>query len=288
MVKVRGYALADPTVVGLLEPFLVVSWAGTDQDEAPSFAVDYLWPDGVDVDNTPDRSNVYVFLLDSRGRVVHTFDPRPLESRGHWDDTYAPHFASELEKGIARLPAEEVRADARRPGEEEREDGLSVRIFSAIEPEATAAFNQPIVETRSLGAGEWDQLSYPRAERRVDASVLEPCLARIYPPGIVFPKESDHASRLVKNGEHRHLTLVPAGTRGGQRHAVLTGTVELKIPGGGREPSIGNVEIVLAYDARSSAVRSMRGVFRGWYVGLGGDSIPFDAVLETVDDWEWR
>ncbi len=287
MVKVRGYALADPTVVGLLEPFLVVSWAGFDVDEAPSFLKEHLWPEGVDYDHSPDRSNVYVFLLDSRGRVAHVFDPRPSGSRGHWDETYGPHFISELREGIEKLALADGAPGARvasSPGEDGTA-GRTVRIVSALEPRRTAAYNRPIVELQPIEASAWDELDYPDQARRVDAGVLESCLAHVYPPGIVFaPDGGDPASRLVRGAA---LTLSPAGRVGDRRYAVLTGTVELEVPGGGRTPSVGNVEIVLGYDGESPSVRSMRGIFLGWFSGIGGVN-PFDAVLETVDDWTWE
>jgi len=36
MTKLRGLALSDSTVVELLQPFVVASWAGFDPDQAPA------------------------------------------------------------------------------------------------------------------------------------------------------------------------------------------------------------------------------------------------------------
>jgi hypothetical protein len=130
-------------------------------------------------------------------------------------------------------------------------------------------------------AAKWDAITYPRAERTVEAKDLKAWLRQAYPPGFnehLYPWESVSGT----------LTLKPAGSKEGVRYAILRGRVRLSTEEGGGHAMDATVEAVVTYGADTEEVRSLRAVVEGDYprrdAYRGSVTFRVEATVESRPD----
>jgi len=237
---VRGSSLSHPRVVEALRPFIVAFWGQANDEPIPA-----------DVQPLYDASahggsNVRCFVLDSAGRLLHSFNGFPGNAGnplGYSDDQYAAYFAGEITRGAAGQTLPKVEAALRLPDVKS-----GVRLFIRL-PGRHGSYGSPVVEAVE-NESEWAALAYPSGTREIEASKLSRWLRLCYPPGV---NEQLEPFDTVKGT----LTLRPAG----EKQAILSGTIRLGMSATGYDLFGGTFEAVVTY---GSGV-SLRGVVDGVY-----------------------
>src|SRR4051812_17744093 len=204
---VRGSSLSQPRVVEALRPFLVSFWGQANDEPVP----DDLRP--LYAASARGYSNVRCFVLDSAGRLVHSFDgfPGPGSPFDYTPDQYAAYYTGEIARAGLKTEVSPGEAPIRLP------DAKSgVRLFIRL-PGRLDSYGFPVVETVE-DQGEWAALARPAAARQIEAQKLLRWLRVCYPPGV---NEQLEAFRFARGT----LTLKPAGPD----QATLTGKVALAL-----------------------------------------------------------
>jgi len=280
---VRGLALTDPAVVGMLQPFIMTFWWGHRDDPMPDVIRENAFPRRP---GTGRESNVKAMALDAKGNCVEVFDSMPIDktARGPFQDSVPQNFEEHLGAACKKLglptKASKLRALAL-PGREG--EGVSLRMFVRLDDPGMPAYFAPVVEVVSPTAEQWGALAYPREERGVDASVLQACWHELYPPGVMERQDKTTYVQYRIAGAEGTLTLSPAG----ERTAVLSGRVKLTDEGPDGFSFEGTFEAVLTYAAGSDEASSLKGVFEATYPrhDRAHDRdmhLPLTAAIETV------
>ena len=238
---VRGSSLSHPKVVETLRPFIVSFWGQHDNEPIPADILPLYEA------SAHGGSNVRCFVLDSKGRLLHSFNGFPANMGnplGFSTDAYAAYFTGEIHRGSARLVL--PKADPGAVRLPEPKDG--VRLFIRV-PGRRDAYGYPVVETVE-DEGEWKTLAYPEVSRKIEASRLSRWLRWCYPPGVNEQLEPFSTVRGT-------LTLTPAG----KDQAVLSGPLRMALSETDYELFEGTIEAVITYGLRLE----VRGVVDGIY-----------------------
>jgi hypothetical protein len=216
----------------------------------------------------PKRLNVFMFVLDARGRLVHEFHGLPgKRQKGDGRSDYK----EEITKALARLklPADKPapQADGRLgalPDLKATAAGVpaGVRLFVRLN-DAKDPFRSkmPVVEVVPMKSEEWTALSFPLKPKAIGAATLRAWLVQLYPPGIRTADQAKPFTRVTGS-----VKLEPAGADKQGRYALLRGTVRLA-KGDDKESAFeGTLQAVLTYRLDTPEVRSLRGVIEGDYV----------------------
>ena len=254
-----------------LQSFIVTSWHGHRNDPNIPQAVWEVWRGKFKGRRDPrQQSNVDLAILDSQGRVVHSFDGFPkrrfgrFRSRGR-RETLGEYTARELKRAASRLGLTEPSSKKRSPKLPDLEGTGGIRLFVRLMDDRMKAYQAPVVEVVPLEADDWKPLAYCDKERFVDATTLKKWLSLVYPPG-VMERTNPHTKQVYKiDAVEGVLSLAPAGSDGELRYAVLHGEVRLTDEGLDEFSYKGTLEIVLSYRPSESKVHSLRGVFEGIY-----------------------
>ena len=83
------------------------------------------------------------------------------------------------------------------------------------------------------------------------------------------------------------MSLVPAGSDGRQRYAVLSGVIQFADEGADGFNYNGQIELVLTYTMEKPEVQSVRGVFEGTYprfdrIHNRSYAFPLEAAFESL------
>ncbi len=259
----RGNALADPTVVGLLQPFLVTFWYGHRDDDPPAEIRDYVFgPDG-----GPGRaggtSNVKILILDPQARFVDVFDAMPGRgSAGPFHETMPRYFAERLRRVHTQLRLPSAKTTPRRLRLPDQE-GRAVRVFVRLDDPGMPAYYAPVVEVATPAAEVWKTLAFPDNARTLSADVLQSCFRHVYPPGVMERqnKQTMYHWRIAKS--QGSLTFEPAGSEGQTRYALLRGKVRLTDEGPDGFSFDGTFAAVISYEPDEPSPRSLRATFEG-------------------------
>jgi hypothetical protein len=279
----RG-SLAAPAVVDLLEPFLLTSAHSGKADlgdlEPAVRAV--FTSSGLSKD--PKRFNVFMFVLDHQGRVVHEFHGLP---GGRKATSGRSDHRAEITKGRDKLKLPK----AKPPRAEGPPKGLpdlaapgpgapaGVRLFIRQDDPKNAVFSKlPVVEVVSMKADDWQPLELSPKGKDIKAEVLKNWLVRLYPAGIRTADEKKPFQRFTGT-----LKLEPAGANGRFRHALLRGKVLLEKGGDTESAFEGQVELVLTYRPDEARAQSVRGVVEGTYLyrTRGTSRVNLRAAIES-------
>jgi hypothetical protein len=255
-------------VVDLLKPFLVTAAHSGKAD------LDDLEPDvravftRSDLSRDPKRFNVFMFVLDAQGRVVHEFHGLP-GGRKSATAGRSDHQA-EIQKARARLKLPEATP---RKGTG-RQNGLpdlkplgtgapaGVRLFiRQDDPSNSIASKLPVVEVVRMTPDDWKPLAFAPNAKEIKADVLKSWLVWLYPAGI---RAADEKKRFQTFSGS--LKLEPAGSDGSFRQALLRGKVRLAKGGDAESAFEGQLEVVLTYRPDAAEVQSVRGVVEGTYL----------------------
>jgi hypothetical protein len=253
--------------VDLLRPFVIVA-AHSGREDASDLepAVREIFTRS-DLSRDPDRLNVFMFILDPQGRVVHEFHGVPGGRRAV--PGRSEHRA-EIEKARAKLKLPEIKS--RRAGEpppglpdlQARDPGVpaGVRLFIRQDEEGNSVFSKlPVVEVVPMTADDWKPLAFAPKGKEIGAEVLKSWLVWLYPAGV---RTADEQKRFQKFSGT--LTLEPAGSDEKSRYALLRGKVRLEKGGDTESAFEGDLEAVLTYRRDATEVQSVRGVVEGTYL----------------------
>lgn len=285
----RGNALADPTVVGLLQPFLVTYWYGHRDDDPPPEIRDYVFGRGSGPGPVRGTSNVKLLVLDPQGRFVDAFDSMPGRgSPGPMHETMPRYFAERLRRVRDQLELSTAKTTSRRVQLPEPEgDARAVRVFVRLDDPGMPAYYAPVVEVATPGDEAWESLEFPSKRRTLSAGVLKSCFRQVYPPGVMERqnKQTMYQWRIAE--AEGTLTLEPAGADGRTRYALLGGKVRLTDEGSDGFSFDGTFTAVLTYDPSHPSPRSLRGTFEAVYPRQDRARgvvrrFPLTAILESL------
>jgi hypothetical protein len=261
-------SLASPAVVDLLRPFVVTAThCGTDDlaDLEPTVREVFTRSD---LSKDPNRLNVFMFVLDPQGRVVHEFHGLPGGRRSVVPGR-SDHQA-EIQKARAKLELPEVEAQSSDgalkgiPDLKAVNSGApaGVRLFIRQDEPGNSVFSTlPAVEVVPMNADDWKPLAFTPNVTEIEAEVLKRWLVWVYPAGI---RAADEQKRFQKFSGA--LKLESAGSNDRFRYAILRGKIRLT-KGNDRESAFeGELEAVLTYRHDPGQVQSLRGVVEGTYL----------------------
>jgi hypothetical protein len=279
----RG-SLASPALVESLRPFIVVSAHSgkadfSDMDPAVRdfFVSSNLWKD-------PAKLNVFMFVLDAKGALVHEFHGVPGRARAPTVPGRSDHEA-EIQKARAKLNlpanAKSDRALRGLPDLAAVDSKLpaGVRLFVRQDDPKNTVFNKvPVVEVTAMKTDDWKPLAFSDKSRDVDAAALKGWLTWMYPAAI---RAADEQKRFQKFSGT--LKLEPAGSEGPVRYAILRGKVHLAKGASTDSEFDGDLEAVVTYRADSADVESVRGVVEGTYLYRERGGLPqkLRAAIES-------
>jgi hypothetical protein len=255
---VRGSSLSQPKVIEALRPFIVAFWGQKDNEPIPADLRPLYEASGF------GHSNVRCFVLDSGGRLVHSFNGFPGNAGDPTrtsPEQYAAYFAGEIARGAAAVEGRPASRETRPLELPDVKDG--VRLFIRL-PYHPGSYGSPVVETVE-NRDEWKTLARPDSPRSLDAGKLLRWLRLCYPPGV---NEQLEPFRVARGA----LTLTPDGKDG----AVLTGSVRLAMAEEGYDLFEGTLEAALTY---TGGAVSLRGVVDGTYW-------RFDPPRNRWMDWK--
>src|SRR5262249_50972224 len=221
-----------------------------------------------DLSKDPNRFNVFMFVLDAQGRVVHEFHGLP--GRGRAAVPGRSDHEAEIQKARAKLKLPEVKP----PKADGPPQGLpdlkaldsgapaGVRLFIRQDEPGNAVFSKlPVVEVVRMTADDWKSLAFASKGKEIEAEALKSWLALLYPARI---RAADAQKRFQKfTGS---LTLEPTGSDEKFRYALLRGKVRLAKGGDTESAFEGELEAVLTYGRDATEVQSVRGVVEGTYL----------------------
>jgi hypothetical protein len=254
--------------VELLRPFVITAaHSGKDDfaDLEPAVREIFIKSD---LSKDPNRLNVFIFVLDPRGRVVHEFHGVPGGGRsavpGRSD------YEAEIQKARAKLKLPEGKPDKGDkapkglPDLKALDSGApaGVRLFIRQDDSKNSVFSKlPVVEVVPMKADDWKPLAFAPTGKEIEAEVLNSWLVWLYPAGI---RAADEQKRFQKFSGT--LKLEPAGSDEMFRYALLRGKVRLAKGGDTESAFEGELEAVLTYGRDATDVRSVRGVVEGTYL----------------------
>ncbi|HJZ59019.1 MAG TPA: hypothetical protein VKE74_29010 [Gemmataceae bacterium] len=221
-----------------------------------------------DLSQDPNRSNVFMFVLDPRGRVVHEFHGLP--GRGRSAVPGRSDHQAEIQKARAKLKLPEVKPqkvdgplkglpDLKAP---DSEAPAGVRLFIRQDEPGNSVFSKlPVVEVVPMKVDDWKPLAFAPKGKEIEAEALKRWLVRLYPAGI---RAADEQKRFQKFGGT--LSLEPAGSDDRSRFALLRGKVRLEKGGDIESAFEGELEVVLTYRHDAAEVRAVHGVVEGTYL----------------------
>jgi hypothetical protein len=235
---------------------------------------------GSELSKDPRRLNVFVFVLDHEGRLVHGFHGLPGRGENRSD------YKAEITKALGKL-----KLPAGKAATEERPVALpDLKGTAAGRPAGVRLFVRPnnekdpsrskrsVVEVVPVTAEQWQALSFPDKSREVESEALKSWLVQMYPPAIRTVDQSKPFTKMSGS-----LKLEPAGADRQRRYALLRGEVRLAKGDDTQSAFEGTLQAVLTYRRDSPEVRSLRAVVEGDYVYRirGTQRIPLMAAIES-------
>ena len=272
-------SLASEPVLKLLQPFLIVSAnCGPDSstlepDIQKIFTKSELLKD-------PKHTNLFGFVLDAEGQVVHQFHGLP----GSGGVLARSDYKAELTKARTKLllpkelPAKKIEDLPGLPDlttSSKKGAGLpaGVRLF------VRQVDAMPLVEVVPMNANQWQALALPAQAKEMDAEVLKDWLVWLY-PAAVRPADGESKRFQKFNGK---LTLEPAGADKDRRYALLHGTVRLTKGTDNGSTFEGTIQLVITYRLDAPEVKSVRGIVAGEFVYQTTRTLrlPLKAAIES-------
>jgi hypothetical protein len=215
----------------------------------------------------PARFNLFTYVLNPEGKVVHSFHGHPSGARpvtaGRSD------YPAEIAKALTLLwlPADKV-APQERPvvlpdlpkGTADVPAGVRLYLDAGKKESGRSPF-KPVVEVVAMPAEEWSALAYPEQARAIEVERLRAWLLHLYPPAIRASDQSRPFEKFTGT-----LTLEPAGADKDARYALLRGKVVLSKKDESQSSFEGKLEAVVRYDPTGPKVRKLCGVLEGEYL----------------------
>jgi hypothetical protein len=242
--------------VDLLQPFIITAAHSGKENLADLEPAAREVFTASDLSKDPNRFNVFMFVLDAQGRVVHEFHGLP--GRGRSAVPGRSDHEAEIRKARAKLKLPEAKpqkADGPPKGLPdlkalESRGPAGVRLFIRQDGPGNAVFSKlPVVEVVPMTADDWKSLAFASTGKEIEAEALKSWLVWLYPAGI---RAADEQKRFHKfTGT---LTLEPAGADVKFRYALLRGKVRLAKGGDTESTFEGEFEAVLTYGREATEV----------------------------------
>ena len=278
--------MIDPAVIRQLQPFIVTSWHGHRNDPDLPKPVRDVWNWKFQVLGGTRQSNVDLAVLDTSGKVIHSFDAferfavRPGEN-------LAQYTARELQRGLGLLELQDLPPRDNPLALPDLEGKQGIRVFVTLKDDRMRAYRAPIVEVVPLSASDWQPLAYPQQPRQLQASSLHKWLSQVYPPGVMERTNPRTKQAYAISSTEGTLSLVPLEAAGRSRQAILTGRVRLSDEGPGEFNYQGELQVLLTYPPGQQQPGSLRGVFEGAYPRHDRFQdrprrVPLEAVFESL------
>jgi len=260
----------------------VTAWHGADVSDMPADVKAIFTGSALSKD--PKRLNLFVFMLDQQGRMVHGFHGLPGGARG---GDGRSDYAKEIPSGLAKLklptdkPAIKEGRALRVPDLKATGAGVptGMRLFVRLKDEKDPFRSQmPVVEVVAMKAEEWKTLALPEKAKEIEAAVLKSWLVQLYPAGIRTADQSKPFTKISGS-----LKLEPAGADKAGRYAMLRGKIKLAKGDDNESAFEGILQAVLIYGLDAREVKSVRAVVEGDYLYRlrGTQRMPLVAVVET-------
>ncbi|HEY6167213.1 MAG TPA: hypothetical protein VI454_04180 [Verrucomicrobiae bacterium] len=270
----------------LLRPFVVTSWHGAGEPEMSADVQAIYTKSSLSKD--PDRSNMFVFVLDSAGRVIHEFHGlsggrRGGKGRSDWL-VELQRAREKLKLPVAKAGSSSITPLASLPdlkcASPTTTPPAGVRLFirgPAGQGTRTGS-HMPVVETVAMDAGQWKALAWPEKSKDIPTESLRGWFVYLYPPAIRTVDQKVPFRPITGS-----LKLEPAGADDRFRYAVLRGDVRLQKDGASQSGYEGRIEAMLTYARGSPDVKSVRGVVEGTYLYRvrGSEPIKLNAAIES-------
>ena len=262
----RGNALTDPTVVGLLQPFILAYWYGHPDDNPPEEVRPFIeHPERQDLPG--GHSNVKALILDPNGRLIDAFDTMPGgDQRGSWQETIPRFFAERLRTTHRTLGLADEKSSPREVRLPDLEGATrGIRVFVQLDDPMMPAYNVPLIEIARPEPADWDALGWSDQPRAVDAATLRECFKQMYPAGVMErqDKRTMIAYRVAK--AEGSLQRIPSGRDTRRRYALLQGRITLTDEGPDGFSYAGDLQAVLTYPLDKPGLESLQGTFEAQY-----------------------
>lgn len=248
-----------------LRPFIVTSWGGT------GTAMDPDVKEVFEKSEVAKDANVFMFVLDSTGAVVHGFKGLP----GGRNPAYVK---DEIGKAVAKIALPDAKPAAGADGlPDVKGDGTPAGVRLFVRSDAQGRGKNVIVEALPLKDEERKALRFPGKARELEAETFRAWLVQMYPAGIRTADQSKPFKTIAGT-----LTLEPSASDGNVRTALLRGPVKLARGDDAESAFEGTLEAVLTY-GDGPEVRSLRGVVEGTYLyrQRGAVEYKMTAAIES-------
>lgn len=278
----RAGQLSNPAFVKLLRPFIVTSWHGIAETDMPADVKEIF--DSADI---PKRSNVFMFVLDQRGRLVQGFNALRGGPRGK-EGVSSPQ--QEITSALSKLNLPDNLANRT------QEHPLVLPDLSPANstvPSGVRMFVRPtdqrgkrlVIEVVAMKPDEWKVLEYPEQTTRIQPEDLQKWLVQMYPPAIRTADQKKPFAKITGS-----LRLEPAGADEQHRYALLSGEVRLAKGDENESAFEGTLQAVVTYRIVAPSVESVQGVLEGDYLYRvrGTQRIPLISVIESRPDSQSR
>ena len=236
-----------------------------------------------DSSEIPKLSNVFMFVLDQHGRLVHGFNAMRGGPRGK-EGVSSPQ--QEITKALSQLnlvgdsanqrehplvlpdlPATATATDSAVPS--------GVRMW--VRPNDQAG-KRLVIEVVAMKPEEWKFLNHPEEPRQIEAELLRNWLVQMYPPAIRTADQRKPFTKITGS-----LRLEPAAVDKQGRYALLRGDVRLA-KGDEKDSAFeGTLQGVVRYRTDAPHVESLQGVVEGDYLYRirGTQRIPLISAIES-------
>lgn len=223
--------------------------------------------------------NLALVVLDADGKVLRSTIPYIRPPAFRFDpEAQGKDFARQLHElldGLTLPPAPP--ADPNRLSLPDVKHGL--RVYLTFDANRLNHYRTPTVEAVAMTDGMKAALRHPANARDVAAADLRPLLQQLYPPAIMDGKGG---CRRIDG----RLRIAPAGTRDGDRWAILQGTVALELDNTAGTRYDGPLTLAIRYARAGDEMVSLRGV-GSWSVpkhtpdGRVAETIRMTAAIES-------
>lgn len=262
-----------------LAPYIVTLWNGREPEDAPDDVQQLMRQR----QRSRSQSNIHVFVLDTQGQLVHSFDamtdlhPAPMHDLKKRMPGY---FKQELSRAAAKMNFTPAIPTTKPTPHLPTASAPGIRVYVTMGENRMQHFMVPTVEAVSIDQEEQKQLRYPAEARKMEATVVKRWLATMYPPAVM----DGHGGMDQVKGT---LTFTPAGENATHRFATVRGTVKLQLDNVSKISYQGPLDLMLQYKKDSDEVVAVWGLFtskvpRGDQRGKAVEYVNLTSAIEPI------
>lgn len=231
------------------------------------------------------RSNITVCVLDSAGKLVHSFDGMPGQGEPvqQFRQKMAGHCLRELEtakKLLGTLPTAAGEKKLTLPTTAGAGQPAGVRVYLRFGTNHLRHFRVPTVEAVEVSQAERQALAWSAKPKTLSARDIKAWLQECYPPAVMDGKGGFR-------GITGTLSWKPAGESAEFRYATLSGTISFELDNTGRAKYQGPLEIALTYPKDREDFIDLKGTLKTSIPrqnpeGRTVERVTMDVALEGI------